>query len=141
MKHMLMSSASCSSGSPCLTALPKKARNLREVLLGWHLAAGTQGIFCYRYVVSEAQRILREFERSAKPRFGALRSLICPGMETQQVLKLTQPMLCCKFDSIHCGCVRLQAGLRLLMLDFISHSAVSVSSEVAPCAAAGQAGE
>ena len=54
---------------------------------------------CYRYVVSEAQRILREFERSAKPRFGALRSLICPGMETQQVMKLTPPMLCCNLGN------------------------------------------
>ena len=90
-----------------------------KCFLCWHLAAGTQGILCYRYVVSEAQRILREFERSAKPRFGALRSLICPGMETQQVLKLTPAMLCCNFVRWYCGCVRLQAGQSLPILESI----------------------
>ena len=38
-----------------------------------------------RCLVEEAQRILRAYERTAKPKFGTLRSLICPGVEAQQV--------------------------------------------------------
>ncbi len=41
---------------------------------------------CCRLFIDEAQRILKAYEKSTKPKFGALRSLLCPGMEAQQVL-------------------------------------------------------
>lgn len=44
---------------------------------------------CCRLFVDEAQRILKAYERSTKPKFGAFRSLICPGMEAQQVRRHT----------------------------------------------------
>lgn len=45
----------------------------------------------HRCFVDEAQRILRAHERSSKPKFGALRSLICPGIEAQQVRDHSMP--------------------------------------------------
>ena len=38
-----------------------------------------------RCLVDEAQRILKAYERTVKPKFGTLRSLICPRVEAQQV--------------------------------------------------------
>ena len=43
--------------------------------------------------MEEAHRILKAYDRTAKPKFGTLRSLICPRVEAQQVCNDISRML------------------------------------------------
>ena len=55
-----------------------------RIISDWYPLRLRNGLGC-RCLVEEAQRILKAYDRTAKPKFGALRSLICPGIEAQQV--------------------------------------------------------
>ncbi|CAL5222894.1 g5323 [Coccomyxa viridis] len=49
-----------------------------------------------RCLVEEAQRILKAYDRTAKPKFGTLRSLICPRIEAQQRARLAEDISWCQ---------------------------------------------